>query len=141
MSGDGTAKRQATADGASGRRSVASALRSSVGRLDRWFAALRADDTRRRVAVAVGLVIGVGLAWLHWLGLVAGGALVGLTRQSLPRAIIAGLGFGVVALVATSLAPGTVGIGALTALAPVSYLAIAIGLLLPAWGALARGVV
>lgn len=141
MSGDGTAKRQTTADGESASRAVADAARSTVGRLNRWMAHQRADVARRRRAVTIGLVVGLGLAWFHWLGLVAGGALVGVTRQSLPRAVIAGLGFGIVALVAAVLAPGTLGIGVLTALAPVSYLAIAIGLVLPVWGALARGVV
>lgn len=115
--------------------------RQSIRRLDEWFAGLREDPNRRRVALAAAFVAGLALAWVHWLGLVAGGALIGLTRRTLARALVAGIGFGAVALVLTVLVPGTVGIGAVDAFAPASYVAIAVGLLLPAWGALLRGVV
>lgn len=108
--------------------------------LGRQLDALRENATRRWVALAGGFLIGLALAWVHWLGLILGGALVGLTRQSLLRAVLAGLGFGVTALVVMVLAPGLVGVGAVSAFAPVSYVTAAIGLVLPAWGALVRGV-
>lgn len=117
------------------------AVRQAVGRVDERVAAVRADATRRRVALVVGLVAGLGLAWVHWLGLVAAGGLVGLTRRSLGRALLAGLGVGVLALGITAVAPAAVGPDAVTAFAPASYAAIGLGLVLPAWGSLVRGVV
>lgn len=154
MTGDGTGDPPDAADAADAADVVDAAdiaatpetaasgdLGGTVARIDERVAAVRADATRRRIALVVGLVLGLALAWVHWFGLVAGGALVGLSRRSVPRAVLAGLGFGVLTLLGSVLAPGTVGPGALTALAPVSYLAVALGLVLPAWGALARGVV
>ncbi|PSP80032.1 hypothetical protein BRC81_02210 [Halobacteriales archaeon QS_1_68_20] len=113
-------------------------MRDRIARVDTWFAELRADPTRRRVALAVGAVLGLAAATVHWLGLVAGGALVGLTRRSLPRALLAGLGFGVLVVVAFV---ATAGIDAVDVLAPLSYLTVGLALVAPAWGALVRGVV
>lgn len=122
----------------SGGGGVRTRLRRGVGRVDRWFEALRADAARRRAALAVAVVAGLALAWVHWTGLVAAGALVGLTRRTLGRALLAGVGFGllvVAALVATT-SPAAV-----AALAPASYVAAALGVALPAFGATARAVV
>lgn len=121
--------------------SLANRFRAGVARVDDWVADLRADRARRRTALAIALVVGLAAGWVHWTGLVLGGAMVGLTRRGLGRAVLAGLGFGVLALAATVLAPGTVDVAAFGALAPVSYVAVALGLVLPAWGALVRGVV
>ncbi|MFB6075017.1 MAG: hypothetical protein ABEJ89_08400 [Haloarculaceae archaeon] len=114
--------------------------RGRLTRLDAWLAALRADDARRRGALVVALALGLGLAWLHWIGLIVAGALVGLTRRSLPRALLAGLGVGVLSLAALiALTPGLAP-AELLALAPASYVTVAAAVLAPMWGALARGV-
>jgi len=109
--------------------------------LDRRMAAFRADDRRRRIGLAVALLAGVGVAWMHWLGLVVAGALVGLTRRSLPRALAAGVGVGVIVLATFVLLSPTLGTGELLALGQPAYVAVGSALALPLLGSLTRGVV
>ena len=54
----------------------------------------------RWLGFALGAVVGLALASVHWVGLVIGGALVGTFARDLPRAVVAGVAFGLVALVA-----------------------------------------
>jgi hypothetical protein len=100
--------------------------------------ALRARPRTRRVATLAAVVVGLGLATVHWVWLVVGGAMVGLTRGSLPRALLAGLLFGALAL-AVSLGPFGFDPSAVLALAPAGYVWLGAGLVLPTFGALARG--
>jgi len=109
--------------------------------LDRRVAAFRANDRQRRIALVVALVVGVGAAWLHWLGLVVAGALVGLTRRSLPRALAAGVGVGVVVLATFVLLSPALGAGELLALGQPAYVAVGSALALSLLGSLTRGVV
>lgn len=102
---------------------------------------LRADPAGRRLALAVAVVVGLGAAWVHWLGLFLAGALVGVVSRDLPRAVAAGLGFGLLVLVVHVLAAPAMSGAEFVALAPISYVTIAAGLLAPVWGALARAVV
>lgn len=85
-------------------------------------------------AVAVGLVV----ATVHWFGLVVGGALVATVAPSLRRAVVAGVGFGMVVLVAFAL---TLGAATWTVLetTPVVYLTVAAAIGLPVLGSLSRG--
>jgi len=103
--------------------------------------ALRADSRRRAVALAVAVVVGLALAWVHWLGLVAAGGLVGLVSRSLPRAVLWGLVVGVLALAVTVLAHPVMGPQEFLSLSPPVYVAIAAGVVAPVWGSLVRGVV
>jgi NAD(P)-dependent dehydrogenase (short-subunit alcohol dehydrogenase family) len=105
------------------------------------LSALRADPRRRAVALVVGAAVGLGLAWVHWLGLFAAGALVGLVSRTLPRAIVAGVAVGVVVLLATVLAAPAMSAGEFLSLSPPAYVAVAAGIVAPAWGSLVRGVV
>lgn len=105
------------------------------------LSAVRSDPRRRAVALVVGALVGVGLAWIHWLGLFAAGALVGLVSRTLPRALGAGVGVGVVVLLATVLADPAMGAGEFLSLSPPAYVAVAAGIVAPAWGSLVRGVV
>jgi len=109
--------------------------------VDRGFAALRRDDRRRRVALAVALVAGVAAAWLHWIGLVVAGALVGLTRRSLPRALAAGVAVGAAVLATFVLLSPALAAGELLALGQPAYVAVGSALALPLLGSLTRGVV
>jgi NO-binding membrane sensor protein with MHYT domain len=52
----------------------------------------------RRLATIFGLVLGLGLATMHWLGLVAGGIRVALPAKSPRLGILNGLLFAVLAL-------------------------------------------
>ncbi|WP_049970861.1 hypothetical protein [Haladaptatus cibarius] len=62
------------------------------------LAELRANPTHRLLAVGAGVVIGLALAWVHWLGLLVGGMLVSFPTKNWKRGVLAGLGFGVLSL-------------------------------------------
>lgn len=70
-------------------------------RQERALARLYGAQTtpRERWALALAAAVaGLALATVHWSGLLVGGALVGLCWPTLRRALVAGLGFGVVVL-------------------------------------------
>lgn len=112
-----------------------------LDRVDKRVSALRDDSGSRRLALAVAVVVGLGLVTVHWAGLFVAGALVGLTRRTLPRAILSGFVFGVVVLAGFFVVTPLVAPGNVMGLAPLSYVTIGIALLGPTWGALARGIV
>lgn len=101
------------------------------------------ENRDRRLAVTVGaVVVGLGIAQVHWAGLLVAGALVALPQQSLGRGIAAGLGVGalVVALFLARFAlAGT--LGPVLGMGQPTWLALGIGLGLPTFGSLVRGVV
>ncbi len=102
---------------------------------------LRGDPTRRRVALVGVAVLGLGLAWLHWLGLVLAGVLLALPSRTVPRALGAALAFGVGVLAVVLLTSSTMSAGEFLGLQPVSSLSIGIALLAPAWGSLVRATI
>jgi len=114
---------------------------SSDGTLARLYD-LQRDPRRRRLATAVALGLGLLLATVHWAGLLAGGALVGLSRPTLRRALAAGFGFGVLVLVVTAARFALAGtLGAVLATWPLVGVGVAIPLVAGPLGALARGLV
>jgi hypothetical protein len=113
---------------------------TGAGGLSDWLRAVQTDPTNRwRVTVVVGAV-GALLATVHWIGLLVGGALVGLAWPTLRRAVLAGLGFGVAVVavfaielaLAGSLAPA-IGMG------PLALVPILAPLVAGALGATVRG--
>jgi hypothetical protein len=102
--------------------------------------AARTVDRRRRAVTAVGLVAGLAAASVHWSGLFLLGALVGLPRRSLGRAVLAGVVAGVCVLVLTALLAPAGPRTTLTAFEPLTYLTLALGAV-PVAGSLVRGVV
>lgn len=110
-------------------------------RVDAGMAALRSDDRRRRGAFVGAVAAGLAAAWVHWAGLVVAGALIGVTRRRLLGALAAGLAFGVFAVGVTVVAAPAVTASGFVALAPLNYVTVALGLILPSWGSLARYVV
>ncbi|WP_159899506.1 hypothetical protein [Salinirussus salinus] len=114
----------------------------SQGRFSRALAAVRTGDRGRRWLVTAGAVaLGLVLATGHWMGLVLGGALVGVLQRDLKRAVGGGLLFGLVALGAFVLVAPRLEAGELLALTPAAYVTIGAGLGLPLLGSLTRGVV
>lgn len=106
--------------------------------LDRWLADLRADDGRRRLALVGGVLVGLGLAWVHWTGLVVGGALVGLSRRSAPRALLVAVAFGLLATVTGIALTPLVGPAEFIRVTRLGTVTVVVGMMLSAWGALVR---
>lgn len=106
------------------------------------LAELRTDDRQRRLVVVAGALLGLVLGSLHWFGLVIGGAIVALPARSIKRGLATGLGLGVLVLLvaATELALQGALAPALSTGTVVGSSAV-IGVALPLWGALIRGVV
>lgn len=104
------------------------------------LATIRGNPRRRRVALAVAAIVGLPLAWLHWLGLVLAGALIGLTRPRLRGAIAIAAGFGAAVAIGTAIV-ALGGLGPAIELSRLSIVTIVTGAVLGGWGALLRGVV
>jgi hypothetical protein len=101
--------------------------------------ALRADRGRRLAATGIAVMLGLVLATLHWSGLLVAGALVALPQRSITRGIAAGVGLGGLVVVVWLVLVGTLDL--VLSIGQPSMLALGIGLLLPPFGALVRGVV
>lgn len=102
---------------------------------------LRAAPTRRRLATAGAIVVGLAVVWVHWLGFVVGGALVALLQPSLRRGLLAGLGFGLLAwLVFAGWLATTGDLSLYLGMGRVFALSAAIPFVGSLLGALARGV-
>ena len=54
---------------------------------------------RRAVVTGVAVVAALALAWVHWVGILVGGILLGALARSWPRALGAGVAFGLLAWV------------------------------------------
>jgi len=98
---------------------------------------VRTHQPAHRVGLLVAFAVGLVLTWIHWFGLVLGGALVGVVSQSGRRALLAGLGFGVTVLVAFVVTLGG-DAGAALAMTPASYVTVGSALALPVFGSLVR---
>jgi len=108
------------------------------------LATLRGQSGRRRLVTLAAVVVGVGVAWLHWLGLVAGAALVALPQRSFRLGLAAGVGFGAVAVVvnvAFLAASGPAALATAFAMMQVFGVSVAAPLVAGVVGGLVRGVV
>jgi hypothetical protein len=107
----------------------------------RWLAAARKRPNRRRSLLLAAALLGLALAWIHWLGLFVAGALVGFASRTLPRALAAGLAVGLLVLAVHVLASPVMSVGELASLTPLSYVTIGLAVVVPLWGSLVRAVV
>lgn len=95
----------------------------------------------RHLATIFGALLGLGLATLHWVGLIAGGILVGLPARAPRWALLRGVLFGILAVVVflgAALLAGTVDRVFETGLPAI--VAISIPIVLGLLGSLARAV-
>jgi len=107
--------------------------------LARLYAAQRTPRERWALTIAAA-VVGLGLATVHWAGLLAGGALVGLAWPTLRRAFVAGLGFAALVLVTTTAEFLLAGVLERSlAMGQITYLAVAIPVVAGPLGASTRG--
>ena len=103
---------------------------------------LRADRRRRRGATALALAVGLALVVVHWAGLVLLGALVALPQRTVGRGVVAGVGAGALVVLAFLADLALAGVlGPVLGMGQPAWLALAIGLGLPALGSLARGTI
>ncbi|WP_247729355.1 YccS/YhfK family membrane protein [Halovivax limisalsi] len=99
---------------------------------------VRTDRRDHWIAMGIAAAVGLAFAWLHWFGLVLGGALVGLIATTPPRAPLAGFGFGgLVLAVFTAWLGGVAAVVALQ-MQPVTYVLVGASLGLPVFGSLVR---
>jgi len=92
----------------------------------------------------VAVVVGLGVAWVHWVGLIVGGALVALPQRSFRLGVAAGIGFGgLVAVVNVALlaASGPAAVSTAVAMTQVFGVSVAAPLAAGVVGGLVRGVV
>lgn len=101
---------------------------------------VRTDPRTHVVALAVALALGVALASVHWLGLIAAGAAVALVAPTLRRGVAYGLAAGALALATFAVGLGPAA-AVLPEMRPVVYLTVGSAVGLPLLGSLARGVV
>lgn len=106
------------------------------------LARLREDPLVHWLALLLAITVGLGLATVHWLGLVAAGALVGLVATSFRRALLAGVGFGGFALAAWFARHAIAGsLDGVLATGEFVLIAVAVGFVGPLLGSLVRGIV
>ncbi|QWC18168.1 hypothetical protein [Halorubrum sp. 2020YC2] len=100
---------------------------------------VRTEPRPHAVALVAALAVGVALASVHWLGLIAAGALASLVAPTVRRGALYALVAGAVVLVAFAASLGSAA-GAVPEMRPVAYVAVGAGLGLPLFGSLARAV-
>lgn len=113
-----------------------------VGELRETLEGIRNDPSRRQWATTAAIVAGLAVASLHPTGLLVGGALTALPQRRLSIGLLAGLGFGLVALAvffAGLAVQGALGIAIETG--EIIAVTVASALLLPLLGSLTRGLV
>ena len=115
--------------------SEATARSTRGATLDRVRSEPRAHAAALLVALAAGLV----LASVHWLGLIAAGALASLVAPTVRRGVGYALLAGVVVLAAFAVSLGPAA-GAAAGMVPAVYVTVGAGLGLPLFGSLARAV-
>jgi hypothetical protein len=106
-----------------------------------FLAAIRSRPRWRAVGLVVAALVGLGAAWVHWLGLFVAGVLVGLPSRTLREAVIAGGVLGVVVVVVQILVVPAMDAGEFLALRLPVYVTLGAGIGAPLWGSLVRGVV
>jgi hypothetical protein len=90
--------------------------------------------------MGVSAVVGLAVAWFHWVGLLVGGVLVGALARSWSRALAAGLGFGLLAWVVFLAVLSDAGrLAAYWGSGQLLYVSLAIPLVLGLVGSLAYG--
>lgn len=103
---------------------------------------LRETPRYHWLGLVAACLAGLVLVSVHWVGLVAGGALVGLVSTTLRRALLAGFGFGLLVLVTWAVLLTWHGsLGGVLATGQFVALGVAMALAGPLLGSLVRGIV
>ena len=140
---NGTTEAEATGGPLEGEDSENGTVERAETALGRGRTVLERARTQPRihaVAVVGAVVLGLLASWLHWFGLVLGGAFVAFVSPSLRRGVVGAIGFGFVVLVVFALVLGG-STWTVLEMTPVVYLVVASAIGLPVLGSLFRGVV
>jgi len=117
---------------------VSGEYETTLGRLH----AVQTDPRTRWACTVVATAVGLALASLHWSGILAGGALVGLCWPTLRRALVAGFALGVVVLVVALSQFALAGsLAQYLAMGPLLAVSVAVPLVAGPVGASVRGLV
>jgi predicted membrane-bound dolichyl-phosphate-mannose-protein mannosyltransferase len=101
-----------------------------------------ADERVRWLAMVAAIAVGLAASALHWSGLALGGVLCGLASANRRRALLAGLGFGVLVWVTFALSLAASGdFGAYLAMGQLTAVSAVIPLVTATLGALSRWLV
>ncbi len=100
---------------------------------------VRSEPRVHAAALALTAIAGLVLAWLHWIGLIAAGALVAFVAPSVRRGLAYGFGIGLLVLVVFTLSLGDAATRA-PAMRPIVYVTAGSALVLPVLGSLVRGI-
>lgn len=100
---------------------------------------VRSEPRVHAAALAVAAIAGLVLAWLHWIGLVAAGALVAFVAPSVRRGLAYGFGIGLLVLVVFALSLGDAA-ARTPAMRPIVYVTAGSALVLPVLGSLVRAI-
>lgn len=101
---------------------------------------IRTEPRQNALAIVVAVILGLFLAFIHWFGLILGGAAVGFVSRSLPLAILGAIGFGVLVLAVFAISLGSAAV-LVPGMAPIVYVTVGAAFGLPVLGALVRGIV
>lgn len=105
------------------------------------FTTVRENPQYHWVGLLIACLLGLIAATVHWFGLVVGGALVGLLATDIKRAILSGIGFGLlVVLVWGGLLAVAGSLGKAMAMGEFALFPVGIALGLSVLGSLVRGV-
>lgn len=106
------------------------------------FSTFRADERRRWATMVAAIVIGLVASTFHWVGIFIGGALCGLAAATRKRALLAGLGFGVLVWIVFALSLGVGGdFGGYLAMGQIFLVSVAIPVVAATFAALVRWLV
>ncbi len=100
---------------------------------------IRTEPRIHAGSLALAVAIGVGLASIHWLGLVAAGVAVAVVAPTLRRGALYAVGVGVLSLVVFGVSLGSAA-ALVPGMRPIVYVTGASALGLPLFGSLARGI-
>lgn len=100
---------------------------------------VRTEPRLHAAALAVAVVLGLVLAWIHWLGLIVAGALVALVAPSPRRGLAYGVGVSLLVLVVFALSLGDAAVR-VPAMRPIVYVTAGSAIGLPVLGSLVRAI-
>lgn len=100
---------------------------------------IRTEPRIHAGSLGLAVALGIALASVHWLGLVAAGAAVSLVAPTLRRGALYAVGVGVLSLVVFAVSLGSAA-ALVPGMRPIVYVTVASAIGLPLFGSLARGI-